>query len=142
MNTQEINQRLAMIQDDVNAIRQFIYANDLVHIFQLRTEQCDEAITHLNNIEIACDLDSEESLSWKLFTKPSINNTNEPFKNVKVINTDGLEAETISMIEPIMLYSGDYEENETTFVVLHNSKGDTIRIFPERIEPIDLPLNK
>jgi hypothetical protein len=69
--------------------------------------------------------------------KPSINNTNEPFKNVKVINTDGLEAETISIIEPIMLYSGDYEENETTFVVLHNSKGDTIRIFPERIELID-----
>jgi hypothetical protein len=137
MNTQEINQRLAMIQDDINAIRQFIYANDLVHIFQLPSDQCDEAITHLNNIEIACDLNDKESLSWKPFNKPSINNTNEPFKNVKVINTDGLEAETISMIEPIMLYSSDYEENETTFVVLHNSKGDTIRIFPERIELID-----
>ncbi len=69
--------------------------------------------------------------------KPSINNTNEPFKNVKVIDTNGLDEETISMIEPIMLYSSDYEENETTFVVLHNSKGDTIRIFPERIELID-----
>jgi len=137
MNTQEINQRLAMIQDDINAIRQFIYANDLVHIFQLPSDQCDEAITHLNNIEIACDLNDKESLSWRPFTKHSINNTNEPFKNVKVINTDGLEAETISMIEPIMLYSSDYEENETTFVVLHNSKGDTIRIFPERIELID-----
>lgn len=70
MNTQEINHRLAMIQDDINAIRQFIYANDLMHIFHLPSKQCDEAITHLNNIEIACDLDSEESLSWKLFTKP------------------------------------------------------------------------
>jgi len=70
MNTQEINQRLAMIQDDINAIRQFIYANDLVHIFQLPSDQCDTAITHLNNIEIACDLNDKESLSWKLFTKP------------------------------------------------------------------------
>lgn len=70
MNTQEINQRLAMIQDDINAIREFIYANDLVHIFNLPSEQCDEAITHLNNIEIACDLNSEESLSWKPFSKP------------------------------------------------------------------------
>ena len=70
MNTQEINQRLAMIQDDINAIREFIYANDLVDKFHLPTTQCDEAITHLNNIEIACDLNSEESLSWKLFTKP------------------------------------------------------------------------
>lgn len=70
MNTQEINQRLAMIQDDINAIREFIYANDLVHIFNLPSTQCDEAITHLNNIEIACDLDSEESLSWKPFTQP------------------------------------------------------------------------
>jgi hypothetical protein len=137
MNTQEINQRLAMIQDDVNAIRKFIYANDLVHLFNLPTDQCDKAITHLNNIEIACNLNDVESLSWKPFTKPSINNTNETFKNVKVIDTNGLDEETISMIEPTMLYSSDYEENETTFVVLHNSKGDTIRIFPERIELID-----
>ena len=70
MNTQEINQRLAMIQDDINAIRKFIYANDLQDKFQLPSDECEEAITHLNNIEIACDLDSEESLSWKLFTKP------------------------------------------------------------------------
>jgi hypothetical protein len=70
MNAQEIEQRLAMIQDDVEAIRKFIYANDLVDIFNLPSEHCDEAITHFNNIEIACDLDSEESLSWKVFTKP------------------------------------------------------------------------
>lgn len=70
MNTQEINQRLAMIQDDINAIREFIYANDLQDKFHLPTAQCDDAITHLNNIEIACDLDSEESLSWKPFTQP------------------------------------------------------------------------
>jgi hypothetical protein len=69
-NTKEINQRLAMIQDDINAIREFIYANDLQDKFHLPTAQCDEAITHLNNIEIACDLDDKESLSWKLFTKP------------------------------------------------------------------------
>jgi hypothetical protein len=70
MNAQEINHRLAMIQDDLQALRNFIVANNLLKEFSLPTTQCDEAITHLNNIEIACDLDDKESLSWKLFTKP------------------------------------------------------------------------
>lgn len=70
MKTKEINHRLAMIQDDLQALRNFIVANNLLKEFSLPTAQCDEAITHLNNIEIACDLDSEESLSWKPFTQP------------------------------------------------------------------------
>jgi hypothetical protein len=55
-------------------------------------------------------------------------------KVVKVIDTNGLDENTIKLIEPTMFYSQNYVENETTFAVLHNSKGDIIRIFPERIE--------
>lgn len=58
-------------------------------------------------------------------------------KIVKVVDTNGLDEQTISMIEPTMLYTSDYEDNETRFVVLKNSKGETIRIFPERIEQIN-----
>lgn len=58
-------------------------------------------------------------------------------KKVRVIDTNGLDKDTIKLIEPIMTYTSDYEDNETLFVVLHNSKGDTIRIFPERIELIN-----
>lgn len=54
-------------------------------------------------------------------------------KKVKVIDTDGLDEETIGMIEPIMTYTNDYEESGSLFVELRNSKGDVIRVFPERI---------
>jgi hypothetical protein len=64
---QKLQHRLAMIQDDLKVIRQFIYNQG--YDFTLPTDECDEAITHLNNIEIACDLTTEESLDWKLFTK-------------------------------------------------------------------------
>jgi hypothetical protein len=57
-------------------------------------------------------------------------------KTVKVIDTNGLDEATIAMIEPIMIYTRDCYENETTFVELHNSKGETIRIFPERIKEV------
>jgi len=57
-------------------------------------------------------------------------------KKVKVIDTDGLDEKTISMIEPIMIYTNDYEESESLFVVLHNSKNEVMRIFPERIMEI------
>ena len=57
-------------------------------------------------------------------------------KKVKVIDLSGLSEHTISMIEDTMYYTNDYYENDTLFVVLHNSKGDIIRIFPERIEEI------
>ena len=62
---QKLQHRLAMIEDDLNALRQFIYSKG--YDFTLPTEHCDEAITHLNNIEIACDLSTDESLSWSKF---------------------------------------------------------------------------
>lgn len=57
-------------------------------------------------------------------------------KKVKVINTNGLSEDVIKMIDPIMIYTNDYIENETLFVELHNSKNEVIRIFPERIEKL------
>lgn len=64
---QQVEHRLAMIQDDLKVIRQFIYSQG--YDFTLPTEEADECFTHLNNIEIACDLSTDESLDWKLFTK-------------------------------------------------------------------------
>ena len=57
-------------------------------------------------------------------------------KNVKVIDIDGLDETTISQIEEVMTYANDYYENDTLFVELHNSKGEVIRIFTERIEEL------
>jgi hypothetical protein len=54
---------------------------------------------------------------------------------VEVVNVEGLDNETISKIENPMKFNQWWYENETTFVELENSKGDIIRIFPERIKP-------
>ena len=64
---QQLEHRLAMINDDLKVIRQFIDSQG--YDFTLPTNESDEAWTHLNNIEIACDLSNDESLDWKLFTK-------------------------------------------------------------------------
>lgn len=65
----ELKHRLAMIQDDLNEIRKFIYIKELVEKFHQPSQVSDEAWTLLNNIEIACDLKSNECLTWSPFNK-------------------------------------------------------------------------
>lgn len=59
--------RLTMIMDDVKAIKQFINENNLDETFQKPTKHSDECYTHFNNIEIACDINSNECLNWGQF---------------------------------------------------------------------------
>ena len=66
---QKLKHRLAMIQDDLNEIRNFIHNEGMVYKFHEPSQVSDEAWTLLNNIEIACDLKSDECLTWKLFNK-------------------------------------------------------------------------
>lgn len=67
-NTNEqLEHRIAVIKDDLEQIRRFIYEKGLVDKFREPSHVCDEAWTLLNNIEIACDLSSDESLTWKLY---------------------------------------------------------------------------
>jgi len=62
-----LEHRLKMVDEDCKAVRSFISANAL-EIFHKPSTQCSEAISHLNNIEIACDLDSDEALTWKSYS--------------------------------------------------------------------------
>ena len=64
---QQLEHRLKMIQDDLNEIRKFIYNKGLVDKFHEPSQVSDEAWTLLNNIEIACDLTSDECLTWQEF---------------------------------------------------------------------------
>jgi hypothetical protein len=66
---EQLKHRLAMVEDDLKVIRAFIYENGLDETFQKPTGMADECWTHLNNIEIACNLSSDESLGWELFSK-------------------------------------------------------------------------
>ena len=61
--------RLTMIMDDVKAIKQFINENNLDETFQKPTKHSDECYTHFNNIEIACDNNSNECYNWGQFYK-------------------------------------------------------------------------
>ena len=54
---------------------------------------------------------------------------------VEVISTEGLDKKTIEKIESPMTFNQWWFENETTFVEIQNSKGEIIRVFPERIIP-------
>ena len=69
MNTEEqLRHRLAMVEEDLRVIREFIYIQGLSKTFEESTPFSDECWTHLNNIDIACDLNDGESLTWKRFT--------------------------------------------------------------------------
>ena len=64
---ESLKHRLAMVKDDLDIIRKFIYEEQLEKHFERPSETSDECWTNLNNIEIACDLTSDESIGWKLF---------------------------------------------------------------------------
>ena len=82
---EQFEHRLAMIQDDLIQIREFIYAHDLDEIFQKKTHVSDEAWTLLNNIDIACDLNSDEALTWRVFNHPA----EQVIKDLKMMDVDG-----------------------------------------------------
>jgi hypothetical protein len=68
-----LRHRLAMVRDDLDVIINFIYANNLDKKFRNPSETSDDCWNSISNIEIACDLDSEESLNWELFDKELTN---------------------------------------------------------------------
>ena len=81
---QELEHRLAMVADDLRVFRKFAEAQG----FDLTkpTTHADMACTHLNNIEIACDLNDNESLNWVSYNSKAIN---EIIEKLKEIDVDG-----------------------------------------------------
>jgi hypothetical protein len=66
---ESLKHRLAMVKEDLDVIRKFIYVNQLDKHFENKSDTSDECWTNLNNIEIACDLTSDESLYWESYSK-------------------------------------------------------------------------
>lgn len=65
---QQLEHRLKMVADDLKVIKRFIRNNGLSDVFETKnTATSDNAWTNLNNIEIACDLKDDESLSWGMY---------------------------------------------------------------------------
>ena len=65
----EVEHRLAMILDDIRAIKEFIEEKGLSDTFKQPSRQADECFIHFSNIEIACDLADNESTNWEKFYK-------------------------------------------------------------------------
>lgn len=63
----DLKHRLLMVEDDLLCIRTYVHMNG--YDFTKPSGECDEGWTHFNNIEIACDLSTDEALNWKLFSK-------------------------------------------------------------------------
>lgn len=87
---QELEHRLAMVADDLRVFRKFAEAQG----FDLTkpTTHAEMACTHLNNIEIACDLSDNESLNWVPYNATAIN---EIIEKLKAIDIDGENMEFI-----------------------------------------------
>jgi hypothetical protein len=83
---QQLEHRLAMVADDLKVIRKFIAQRGLTETFQMRSSTSDEAFTNLNNIEIACDLTSNECLEWKSYNAKEVD---EIIEKLKAIEIDG-----------------------------------------------------
>ena len=65
----ELEHRLAMVKEDSVERQKFIMNNGMGERIERPTDMCDEAWSHFANIDIACDLKSNESLDWKPFNK-------------------------------------------------------------------------
>lgn len=59
-----------MVLDDIKALVEFIDESRLMEALDKPSKQTDSAWTHISNIEIACDLNDDACLGWKLYTKP------------------------------------------------------------------------
>lgn len=65
----ELEHRLAMVKEDSAELQKFITEHGMGHRFEKPTDMCDEAWSHFANIDIACDLKSDEAMDWKPFNK-------------------------------------------------------------------------
>ena len=65
---QQLEHRLKMVADDLAILKKFIIQEGLSKVFETKnTATSDDAYCNIHNIEIACDLKDDESLSWGMY---------------------------------------------------------------------------
>ena len=64
----ELEHRLNMVDDDAAKLRNFIIDKGISSYFQDAKDELF-GLTFLNNIDIACDLNDDECISWKRYKK-------------------------------------------------------------------------
>jgi hypothetical protein len=108
-----------MIQDELKALREFIQSNnELESKFHEPSAYCNNgAITHLNNIEIACSLDDSECLHWKPYTKAKKKYEVDITRTAHQGKVFIVEADTKEEAEALALELAVYDDFEEDFHV-------------------------
>ena len=71
--TKQLEHRIKLISDDLEVIKKFINQEKLSQIFETKiTLTSDDAYCNIRNIEIACDLNNNESLSWSAYNNSKL----------------------------------------------------------------------
>lgn len=92
-DTEQLKHRLLMVQDDSKCLGDFIHEQKLGFIFNDmgRTNMANCGFSFLNNIQIACDLNDVESLTWTL--SPTVKEVDpriaEVIEKLKELQVDG-----------------------------------------------------
>jgi hypothetical protein len=117
---QELQHRLAMVADDLRVFRKFLDKQG----FDLTkpTTHADMACTHLNNMEIACDLSDNECLNWELYGSKKVA---QIINDLKEIDVDG---ETMQYI----LKEVGMDEQMHRQLVITNPIADTELLIQEK----------
>ena len=120
---QELEHRLAMVMDDLKVIHKFITSEGLTELFEKQSATSDTALTNLNNIEIACDLNSDECLGWGYYNSKEINDIIE---RLKAIDVDGEQMEFI--LEKVGMTDQMHRQ-----LIMNNPESDTKDLLEEKI---------
>ena len=64
----QLEHRLLMVLDDINILKRFIDEQGIKDVFEKKNSATsDSGYCNIYNIEIACDLSNDESLSWGMY---------------------------------------------------------------------------
>jgi hypothetical protein len=119
-NEQKLEHRLAMILDDVKALVEFLDENRLMEALDKPSKETESAWTHISNIEIACDLNDDDCLGWKLYTKPKFKiGDSVSFTDDKTQQFDVFQVDNILTNGNIVLHKLEGVFSPDLFTIVH-----------------------
>ena len=90
----ELEHRLTLIQNDLNSLIDILDDHRLMETMEKHTKDGISALKHIVNLEIACDLKNNESLSWK----PNKNQNPKVKESIDTLKSIDIDAETMQYI--------------------------------------------
>lgn len=128
----QLKHRLTMINDELKAFVEFLDENRMMEALEKPTKYGDSAWLHILNMEIACDLLSNESLDWKLYNSHKKTNMKNYTIRKKVLTVQKADIEAISEDEALEI-ALEHQFDGIEEVISTDYESDT----PKEIEQIE-----